>query len=377
MLFQSSIRRELARSFGATLVVLITIVMTIVLIRTLGQASRGFIDPQDVMLFMAYSGLGRMPTILTLSLFLAIVTTLSRMYRDSEMVVWFTSGQGLAGFLRPFFLFSWPVLLVISLMAILVWPWTNQQTKEMQSRYEQRDDLERIAPGQFQESSSGNRVFFVDRDLAGEQASNNVFIASTDNGKTAVTTARSGRLEQQENSQFLMLSKGQRLENMVGEAVLKISDFEEYGVRTNNSTQFADTSSEAKLLSARALVKTPTLANLSELAWRLGLALTAINCVVLALALASVNPRGGRSGNMILVLLTFVVYNNLLNLGQNWIFIGLVSFSTLLLVLHGGVLLLALAWLAKRHNNWTFRLRFNQPSFTPPPVRPCAASTLS
>ena len=68
MLFQSSIRRELARSFGATLVVLITIVMTIVLIRTLGQASRGFINPQDVMLFMAYSALGRLPTILTLSL---------------------------------------------------------------------------------------------------------------------------------------------------------------------------------------------------------------------------------------------------------------------------------------------------------------------
>ena len=91
------------------------------------------------------------------------------MYRDSEMVVWFTSGQGLAGFLRPLFHFSWPILLVITLMALFVWPWTNQQTKDMQSRYEQRGDLERIAPGQFQESSSGNRVFIIDRDLAGKK----------------------------------------------------------------------------------------------------------------------------------------------------------------------------------------------------------------
>ena len=83
MLFQSSIRKELARSFGATLVVLVTIVMTIVLIRTLGQASRGSISPQDVMLYMAYSALGRLPTILTLALFVALVSTLSRMYRDS------------------------------------------------------------------------------------------------------------------------------------------------------------------------------------------------------------------------------------------------------------------------------------------------------
>ena len=96
---------------------------------------------------------------------------------------------------------------------------------------------------------------------------------------------------------------------------MKISDFEEYGVKTGTSKVFEESAPEAKLRSTRELVKTPTLGNLSELAWRLGLALSAINCVVLALALASVNPRGGRSGNIILVVLTFVVYNNLVSLG--------------------------------------------------------------
>ncbi|MBH1957635.1 LPS export ABC transporter permease LptF [Polaromonas sp.] len=355
MLFQSSIRKELARTFGATLVVLITIVMTIVLIRTLGQASRGTISPQDVMLYMAYSVLGRLPTILTLALFIAMVSTLTRMYRDSEMVVWFTSGQGLAGFLRPLFHFAWPVLLVIALMALFVWPWTNQQTRDMQSRYQQRGDLDRITPGVFQESSSGSRVFFIDRDLAGEQASNNVFIAATEKGKNSVTTAQSGRIESRSNAQFLMLSNGQRLENEIGKSALKISDFEEYGVKTSASGLPGEASTEAKLLSSRALIKDPTRSNLGELAWRLGLALSAINFVVLALALASVNPRGGRSGNMIFVMLAFVVYNNLVNLGQSWVFVGLVSFGHLLLALHGGVLLLGLAWLAKRHTHWSFR----------------------
>jgi lipopolysaccharide export system permease protein len=368
MLFQSSIRRELARSFGATLVVLITIVMTIVLIRTLGQASRGFINPQDVMLFMAFSALGRLPTILTLSLFIAMVSTLSRMYRDSEMVVWFTSGQGLAGFLVPLFRFAWPVLLVISLMALFVWPWTNQQTKDMQSRYEQRGDLDRIAPGQFQESSSGNRVFFIDRDLAGGQASNNVFIAATENGKSSLTTARSGHITTKGDAQFLMLENGQRLENVIGQSALKISDFEEYGTKTGAANSLTESAPEAKLLSTRALISTPTRSNLGELAWRLGLALAAINFVILALALASVNPRGGRSGNMIFILLTFVVYNNLINLGQSWIFVGLISFSNFLLTLHGVVLLLGLGWLAKRHTNWVLRLT-PRVRHAPPPVR--------
>jgi lipopolysaccharide export system permease protein len=62
--------------------------------------------------------------------------------------------------------------------------------------------------------------------------------------------------------------------------------------------------------------------------------------------------------------LAFVVYNNLVNLGQSWIFVGLISFSHLLLALHGGVLLLGLAWLAKRHSHWSFRLK-HQPRLAP------------
>jgi lipopolysaccharide export system permease protein len=356
MLFQSSIRNELARSFGATLVVIVTIVMTIVLIRTLGQASRGSINPEDVMLFMAYSALGRLPTILTLSLFISMVSTLSRMYRDSEMVVWFTSGQGLAGFLRPLFRFAWPVLLVVTLLSLFVWPWSNQQTRDMQIRYEQRSDLDRIAPGQFQESSSGNRVFFIDREVQGEQASNNVFIAATEKGKSSITTARSGRLETRENAQFLILENGQRLENVIGQSALKVSDFEEYGTKTGDSNAFSQDTPAANLLSTRDLIKAPTPGNLSELAWRFGMALSALNFVILALALASGNPRSGRSGNLIFVLLSFVVYNNLVSLGQGWIVAGLIGFGNFLLLLHGGVFLLGLGWLAKRHFNWAFRL---------------------
>ena len=355
MLFQSSIRRELARSFGATLVVLITIVLTIVLIRTLGQASRGVINPQDVVLFMAYSAMGRLPTILTLSLFIAMVSTLSRMYRDSEMVVWFTSGQGLVGFLKPLFRFAWPVLLIIAVTSLFVWPWTNQQTKEMQERFGNRSDLDRVAPGQFQESSSGNRVFFIDRDASTEQkSSNNVFIAATEKGKNSITTASSGRIETNGDQQILLLKKGQRLENAIGQTALKISEFEEYGSKMGDSTVLGTTDTDAKFLSIPVLVKSPTLAHNSELAWRMSLALAAVNFVVLAVALAGVNPRGGRSGNMVFIVLTFLVYNNLINLGQSWIFGGLISFSGFLILLHGGVLLLGLAWLFKRHLNWTF-----------------------
>lgn len=362
MLFHSSIRKELAHSFGATLIVLATVVMTMTLIRTLGQASRGSFNPSDVMLVMGYTVLAYMPTILTMSLFIAIVGTLSRMYRDSEMVIWFSSGMGLSGLLAPLFRFAWPVLLVVTALAFLVLPWSNHQIEDMKSHYEQRGDLERIEPGQFQESANGSRVFFVEKDLTGKQSGSNVFIASTERGKQTITSARSGRIQHTGSENILLLSSGQRLESEIGKPDLKISEFEEYGTNIGSSSLNAQDYIPANTLPTLTLLRTPTLPHLAELSWRLGLALAAINFVVIAVAASSANPRVGRSGNMVFSMFTFVVYFNLLNLGQNWISNGQIGFANFLLAVHGGALLLGLLWLAKRHNNWSWQSLTRRPS---------------
>jgi lipopolysaccharide export system permease protein len=89
---------------------------------------------------------------------------------------------------------------------------------------------------------------------------------------------------------------------------------------------------------------------------RLGFVLAALNLSVLALAATRVNPRVGRSGNLLYSLLLFQVYLNLLGLGQNWIANERVGFLPFNLLLHGGMLAAGLLWLAKRHHNWNWRL---------------------
>ncbi|MBC7471454.1 MAG: LPS export ABC transporter permease LptF [Ramlibacter sp.] len=357
MLFHSSLRKELARSFGASLVVLVTIVMTMTLIRTLSQASRGSVNPQEVLMVMGYTVLGYLPPILTLCLFIAIVGTLSRMYRDSEMVIWFAAGRGLSAFLKPLFRFAWPVLLVIALLALVVWPWSNQQTQDMKDRYGKRGDLERVAPGQFQESASGNRVFFLDKDTPDNKSGKNIFISTNERGKETVTSARSGRIVTRGEDQFLQLNNGQRLESVLTQPGLKISEFEEFGNRVGESDLGPKDKAPAKALSTWSLLMDPSAENRGELAWRLGLALAALNFVVIAVAVSSVNPRAGRSGNLVFALFAFVVYYNLLNLGQNWIAGGRTSLPVFMVALHGGALLVGVLWLAKQHNGWAIRLR--------------------
>jgi lipopolysaccharide export system permease protein len=356
MLFHSSIRKELARSFGATLVVLFTIVLTMLLIRTLGLASRGSVNPEEIMLVLGYTVLGRMPTILTLALFIAIVFTLARMYRDSEMIIWLSSGQSLGGFLAPVMRFAWPILLVIVLMVLFVWPWSNQQTETLRWRFERRGDLERIAPGQFQESSNGRRVFFIDKDTADGTEGRNVFISSQEpDGRETITSARSGRIEWQGDQQLLKLSHGQRLEVGAQDGGLKISEFEEYTTVVGSSARIGTDGQGLKTQPIWQLMNDPSNASLGELGWRIGMALTAVNFVLIALATTTGNPRAGRGGNLFFTLFAFVFYYNLLNLGQGWIASGLVGLWPFMLCLHGGVLVLSLLWLLKRHHNFSLR----------------------
>ncbi len=357
MLFHSSIRKELARSFGATLVVLATVVMTMTLIRTVGEASRGTFNPTDVMIVMGYTVLSDMPTILSMSLFIAILSVLTRMYKDSEMVIWFGSGRGLTSLLSPLFRFAWPILVIVVVLAFFILPWAFGRIEDLRDRYEKRGDIARIEPGQFQESANGDRVFFIEKNSVNKQTGNNVFIATNEQGKETITTARSGHVEVIGNDKFLVLQHGQRLEKNTGKPELTVSMFEGYGARVGADDLSARSYVASSALTSMELLHAPTLKNQAELSWRLGLVLAAINFIVIGVAAAGTNPRVGRSANLGFAFLIFVVYFNFLVLGKSWVESGQVQFAPFLLVLHGGALVMGLLWLVKRHNNWGLRWR--------------------
>ena len=128
MLFDSTLRKELARGFGATLVVILTIVITMMLIRVLGQAASGAVRSADVVLLMGYTALEPPADD-------AGVESVHRhrrdawahvpRQRDGDLVLQRRGADALhrAGACAS----SWPVLLVVAMLVLVVWPWGNQQ----------------------------------------------------------------------------------------------------------------------------------------------------------------------------------------------------------------------------------------------------------
>ena len=341
MLFDSTLRRDLTRSFGATLVVILTIVITMFLIRTLGQAAGGSVSPQDVALLLGYVTLQNLPTMLSLSLFIAVVTTLTRMYRDSEMVIWFASGVGLMRFVKPVLRVATPVLAVVALLAFVVWPWGNRQVAELKDRYQRRSDVARIAPGQFQSSSDGKRVFFVDKETSGGSTASNVFVLENDGKVESVTSARSGRLVVEGDERAVILERGQRSDLDLATGERRVARFDTYRAVVGERIVDSSANLPPKARSTLELLFDATPRFQAELVWRAGLALGALNLVLLGLGLAAGNPRRASSWNLLFALLAFVVYYNLLNLTQAWVASGRLSAAATLAVVHGGTFMAA------------------------------------
>jgi lipopolysaccharide export system permease protein len=342
MLFDSTLRRELARTFGATLVVLLTIVITMLLVRTLSLAASDVVEPRDVALVLGYTTVGQLATILSVSLFVAIVIALGRMYRDSEMAIWFASGIDLPRFMRPVLRTFWPVLLVVCLLLLFAWPWVNRNSLELRDRYAQRSDLARVAPGIFQSSADGRRVFFVEREAGDEMAVRNIFAMSNKGDTESVVSARAGRIETEGDDRYVVLDSGQRSDVDARSGESTLAGFERYRMRIDIKALRRAQEQPPKTLATIDLIRSPTQLNQAELVWRFGLMLAALNLCLLAVGMAHVNIRRPNNWNLVLALLGSLSYFNAVNLTQAWVAGGRLRMATALLSLHGGVFVLAL-----------------------------------
>lgn len=367
MLFDSTLRRDLSRTFGATLVVILTIVLTMLLIRVVGLAAKGQVSPQDVALLLGYLTLGQLPLMLILSLFIAVVATLGRMYRESEMAIWFASGVGIRRFVRPVLRMSVPVLVFIAVLTMFVWPWGNQNSSELRARYEKRSDLSRVAPGQFQSSSDGRRVFFIDRSREDEHKAANVFILQSEADTESVTSARSGSIEDRDGDSVLVLQRGQRNEadRKTGEKTL--SRFETYSIVVGEREMSRLDKPPPKARSTFDLLREGTPEAQGELTWRVGLVLGGANFLLLGIGLAATSPRKANNWNLLFALLAFVVYFNLINLTQAWVANGRAGMAVALAALHGVVFVGALALLWWRDYGTVRGPRWQRPARPPGP----------
>jgi lipopolysaccharide export system permease protein len=96
------------------------------------------------------------------------------------------------------------------------------------------------------------------------------------------------------------------------------------------------------------LLKEHNATNIAEIQGRIATPISALILVLLAIPLSFVDPRSGRSGNMMMAVLVFIIYNNLISIAQAWISQGRVAGVVGLWPVHGAVLALTIYMFYRR-----------------------------
>lgn len=326
--FERAVIRECTGTAGATFVALFAILLTTQLIRLLSQAAGGKLVSEAVVALLGFGALTHLPILLSLTVFIAVLMTISRSYRDSEMSVWFASGLPLTAWVKPVLKFAAPLVAAIAVLSLLLSPWAQSKSIEYRQRMETRDDVARVSPGAFKESASGERVFFVEAASGEEGSVKNIFISSMQHGRLGVMMSTHGYTESMPNGdRFVVLVNGRRYEGTPGSPEYRVMEFERYAVRIETK-EARGIEQTTKSLPTWALLQGPGNAGKGELLWRIGLPLAAFNLALLAIPLSFVNPRAGRTNNLVLALLTYMFYSNLVSVCQAWVAQGRLRFET-------------------------------------------------
>lgn len=336
--FSRAMVREFANNGLLLFSILVGIVVISQLIRFLGEAVSGRLAVDGVLALLGFSAMSYLPVLLSISLFLSILLSLSRSYRDSEMVVWFGSGIGLTFWIRPVLAYALPVVTLIALLSLVLSPWSLNKAAEYKRTLESRDDVTAATPGTFRESRQADRVYFVDNAELGSNRVGNIFVQSQQNGKLGTMMAKQGLQETMPNGdRFLVLLNGTRYEGVPGQRDYKVLEFSRYAMRIESAPP-KDPLPHLQAMSTLELWQQPTTWHISELEWRIGLPLSAIILALLAIPLSYVNPRSGRSFNLIIALILYMVYYNMISVTNTWVGAGKLSPAMGLIGIHGVML---------------------------------------
>lgn len=353
-LFKRSVVSEITSHAGVVFSTLLIVWLSVLLVRLLGEAANGTIGADVVVGLATFSSITALPVILSVSLFIAVLTTVARNFRESEMVVWFASGLSLKDWVGPILRCAVPVAVIISILTLFASPWAYRQIEEYRQRYEQRSDLSKVTAGQFIETEAGQRVFFAENPTHAGDELGNVIARVVGPEWLSVITADSARIQtESDGDRFLVLSRGHRYDLKPGQPEFRIIDFDRYGFRLQSKksassfkTMREQAERQIKARPSSLLMGDDNDAARAQMMWRIALPLAALNLALLAIPLGAVNPRLGRSADFLIAGLVGLLYMNLINLSRGWIGSGQLDFGVGVWLVHGifTALMLFMLW---------------------------------
>jgi len=337
----------------AVTLVLTLILLSIALVRLLGQAASGSLPGDVVLSMLLFTGSRYLIISITLSLFLSVLLSFSRLYKDNEMAAMGACGIGLMRLYRPLLMVVLPVTALLLVLSLFLMPWVSQQAEVLKNEIKNRSELTGLSAGQFKKFSKTGATIFLQRQSDDGTKMHNVFLQQAaknakNPGQDQIESASTAsRYRDDDGRKFILFENGQLYEGQPGRSDFRIIRYERKGIYLAQS-QVERKVSRKKALPTHVLWNSERADYRAELHWRLALPIGTFLLAVLALPLSYTTPRKGRYSKLALAILIYLTYFNLLGIAQSWVEKQQIAGWLGLWWVHGLAVILILYWWLKR-----------------------------
>ncbi|MEZ5541701.1 MAG: LPS export ABC transporter permease LptF [Pseudomonadota bacterium] len=323
-IFDRYLLKEVVSGWLAVTVVLWLVLVSNRLVQYLADAAEGNIPGSLIFNLLGLQMVKYLVLVVPFALALGVVLALSRLYRDNEMVVMSACGVGPGRIYRPLLLLAGLVAVLIAWLSLFVSPQVQGKSDRLRAVARQQADLTVLGAGRFNDLHGGRVTFYAERLSEDRTHMENLFIVvrgKDGQGQPAqLLTAKTAErtTDPASGDDFLVLYDGYRYEGTPGTANYRIMQFGRYGVRVD-LPDAVDPGDLRESVPTRRLLASGDTWDIAELQWRLSMPLSVIVLVLLAVPLTRGGPRQGRYGRLVLAVLMFVIYYNLLVTAKVWV----------------------------------------------------------
>ncbi|MEO6064209.1 MAG: LPS export ABC transporter permease LptF [Lysobacterales bacterium] len=258
--------------------------------------------------------------LLPLAVFVAVLLAYGRLYRDSEMAILASAGMSSRALLRPILLLALPLLVAVAMLAFWIVPGALRIADRMVDQANRSLLTAGLEAGRFMPLPGGAGVVYVGAIEQGGTRFRRLFVYREREDRVDIVTATQGKLfhDQDGSHRFLALQDGFRVEGSLASPNFRTMRFERNELALPESEKVKRNRAETRVPS-RELLASSRPRDRAELHWRLGLPLSVLTLALLAFPLARGGPRDPRYGKLLIAVLAYIVYLNLLALGRGWI----------------------------------------------------------
>jgi len=311
--------REVVHPLVGICTALVVIFVTYSLSRFLVDADAGLLQPGEVVRLTLLKSLISLDVLLPLSLFLAIMTGLGRLYTDSEIYAMRASGISEARLLRPLMRLALVLAVVVTLLSTWTRPWAYAQLYALVATAEASAETGRIREARFYDFGERKRTVFIEHIAKNGRDLDGIFIRARKGNDLQVITATKGVFE------YLAKPMFHRLQLMDARVLRKVHDGTDLSAQFGTFTLWlpAETPKppgyKVKSAATDDLGQSSDPIDRAEFQWRLSTPVSALLLALAAIPLSRSRPRQGRYAKMLLALGIYSVYFILLDVSRSWV----------------------------------------------------------